>query len=56
MYYLTITSLLVIKVQFYLLFQGIFVTKVQHEGPASVSLQPGDKLLEVRTKNVDLFV
>ncbi|KAK3596963.1 hypothetical protein CHS0354_033621 [Potamilus streckersoni] len=30
---------------------GIFVTKIQQEGPAAISLQPGDKLLEVNGIN-----
>lgn len=28
-------------------FQGIFVTRVQPEGPASKVLQPGDKIIQV---------
>lgn len=30
-------------------FQGIFVTRVQPEGPASKILQPGDKIILVCT-------
>ena len=31
--------------------QGIFVTKIIPNGPAAVSLRPGDKLLEVSQNN-----
>ncbi|KAL3868446.1 hypothetical protein ACJMK2_041253 [Sinanodonta woodiana] len=31
--------------------RGIFVTKIQPEGPAAISLQPGDKILEVNGIN-----
>ncbi len=27
--------------------QGIFITRVQPDGPAAASLRPGDKILEV---------
>lgn len=30
-----------------LFFKGIFVTRVQPEGPASKLLQPGDKIIQV---------
>lgn len=31
----------------YLFFKGIFVTRVQPDGPASKLLQPGDKIIQV---------
>ncbi|XP_077439751.1 leucine-rich repeat-containing protein 7 isoform X7 [Vanacampus margaritifer] len=31
--------------------QGIFVTRVQHDGPAASSLQPGDKILQANGHN-----
>ena len=36
--------------------QGIFVTKVVPDGPASKLLRPGDKLLEVREHRKDICV
>lgn len=39
---------------FLLLLKGIFVTRVQPEGPASKLLQPGDKIIQVT--NIHLFI
>lgn len=40
----------------FLLLKGIFVTRVQPEGPASKLLQPGDKIIQVTKIHLFFFL